>query len=121
MIDQFDAAQISARLLCGGADFPLIAQHGNARQSLSHCETRGHDSARIFTFGKDDMLRLRSRALSDLIENGHCGGQLSVVSGQLALPAAALAYFESAENLSREASRRKLAAFHVTQLDFDHR
>jgi hypothetical protein len=71
MIDQFDAAEIRSRLSRGLANFLFIAEHCYPCQSLSRGGAGGHDGARIFPFGKNDMLRVRSCALSDVIENGH--------------------------------------------------
>jgi hypothetical protein len=64
-------AEIRSRLTRRLAHFLFVTQDCEARQSLSRRETRGDDGARIFTFREDNVLRLRSCALTNLIEDGH--------------------------------------------------
>jgi hypothetical protein len=83
VIDYFRAAQISARLARGVANFIFVAKDCDSCQALSRRAACRNHSPRVITFGQNDVLWIGGSALANLIKNGHGSGQLSVVSGQL--------------------------------------
>ena len=114
VVDDFDAAEIGARLPGGRANPIFAAQDRDLRQTLARGSTGGGDNTRIFAFGKNDVLRISGGALTNLIKYGHDSGQSSVVSCQFGC-------WTARANLSRDGLGQKLACMLHRQLDSEYR
>ena len=71
MIDDFHTAEIGAGLSRRVAHFVFAAKDCDFCESLADSRTGGNDRTRVFTLRQNDVLRVRRRALMNLVENGH--------------------------------------------------
>lgn len=72
MIDDRDAAEVEVIFTRGGPDRILIAQQRDPGEALIDAMRRCNHRPGIVSFGKNDVLRSGSRALTNSFENVHC-------------------------------------------------